>query len=137
AVDQLGRRHAAQKMQRMGLAGEVAARRTGTATVQIGLVLQADLLGVAGQPLAEPSRIFGKVAGQASSCLQLAAQILHCAATRDIAVRLLEQGEIQIPRRGWLHERNRSNVGWKTSGQLHNSYTRQWESPSTDIGRLS
>ncbi len=52
AVDQLGRRHTAQEVQRMGLAGKIASGRAGTPTVQIGLVLPADPFGMPAQPIA-------------------------------------------------------------------------------------
>ena len=125
AIDQLGRCHATQKMQGVGLAGKVAAGRAGTAAVQIGLVLQADLLGMAGEPVAEPGRIGRQVAGQPRSRFQLLIQIRRSAVARGFAVRLFEQREVQVLRRSRRHQRNRSDIGGQTSGQLHNSHARQ------------
>ncbi len=95
-VHQLGRRHATQKVQRMGLAREIAARPAGPALFQVGLVLMADCLGPLQHPGVQIGGVRRQVAGQGSGRFELRAQVIGGVLPR-VLVDLADEGEIQRP----------------------------------------
>ena len=96
AVDQLGRRHAAQEMQRMGLAREIAARATGAALLEISLVLTADRFGALQHPGVQTGGVRRQVAGQGGGRFELRAQVIGGVLPR-VLVDLADEGEVQRP----------------------------------------
>ena len=81
AIDQFRRRSRAQKIQRVGPVGEIAARRSGLALFQIDAVLGRDSLGIAFHPEAEIFRGFRQVASRRFDASQLLQQKNRCFAT--------------------------------------------------------
>jgi len=78
AIDQLGGRHIAQKVQGMRAVLEIAARRTGLALVQIGLVLAVHLLDIGLHPGRQVGGILREIVRVRSHVLQGAAQKIGC-----------------------------------------------------------
>ena len=123
AVDQLGRRYALQKMQRMGLAGKIPTRRTGAALVEIGLVLAADFGGMPVEPFAEPGWVLRQIARQRRRSFQLAIEIVGRAGSDGFADRRIEEGEIEFLGGCRCLGCNGHGVYGQASSQLHKSHT--------------
>ena len=99
AVHQLGRRDRLQKIQRMRLAGKIAAPGALPASLQVVTVLLADRSGVVGDPVGNVSDVHRQVRLQRVGRRQLLTQVGVCALQRLRARLIAHQVAVQPPQR--------------------------------------